>query len=140
MNSRTDDTRTNVFAKLVAALFLVVGIICSAYAAIPLHIDVSSGAADACFPKGFYRVDANGKEWPVTIEYTDRPKHGTATTKVSSAIVSVRGQVKTVRLTQVIYQSKAGYGGYDSFTFRRVTADPTDTNSGKEYTVAVTVR
>jgi hypothetical protein len=40
---------------------------------------------------------------------------------------------------KVFYQSKAGFSGQDFFTYRRVTADPTDPNSGKEFTVAVTV-
>jgi hypothetical protein len=52
----------------------------------------------------------------------------------------VNGQVKNVHAVRVFYKSKPGFVGQDSFTYRRITADPTDTDSGKEYTVAVTVR
>jgi hypothetical protein len=140
MNSRIVDMPTNVFAKLAVALLATAGILCSAYAAQQISIIASSGQEASCSHQGYYRVDANGKEWPVTIQYTAQPKNGTATTKVSSGIVPVNGQVRTVRLVQVVYKSRAGFSGYDNFTYRRITADPTDPNSGKEYTVAVTVR
>jgi hypothetical protein len=139
MNSRIVDTPTNVFAKLAAALIVTVGILCSAYAAQQISISASSGQEASCGHQ-FYRIDANGKEWPVTIQFTAQPKNGTASTKVSSASIPVKGQVRTVRMVQVVYKSKAGFSGYDSFTYRRITADPTDPNNGKEFTVAVTVR
>lgn len=140
MNVGFDKSPIKIFATLAAAGILTLTILSSAYAAIQLRLSASSGQEQACAREGYYRVDANGKEWPVTIQYTTPPKNGTATTRVSSGIVSVHGQVKTVRLARVIYQSRAGFSGYDSFTYRRVTADPTDPDNGKEYAVAVTVR
>ena len=138
MNSQAHDTRTNLFAKLASALFLAISIICSAYAAEQISVTAHSGETLPCH--SYYRVDANGKEWPVTIHFTARPKNGTASTQSSSRPVSVNGQVKNVHAVRVFYKSKPGFVGQDSFTYRRITADPTDTDSGKEYTVAVTVR
>ena len=138
MNSRNDGTRFNVFAKLAAALLLVAGIFCSAYAAEQISVTARSGEELPCH--SYYRVDAKGKEWPVTIQFTARPKNGTAATQSFSRPVSVNGQVKNVRAVKVFYKSRAGFTGQDSFTYRRVTADPTDPDNGKEYAVAVTVR
>jgi hypothetical protein len=140
MNIAFDKSPVRMLATPAAVAFFSLTILCSAYAAIQLRMIATSGKEEACGRQGYYRVDANGKEWPVTIQYTMQPKNGTATTRVGSGIVSVHGQVKTVRLARVIYQSRAGFSGYDSFTYRRVTADPTDPDNGKEYTVAVTVR
>ena len=138
MNSRNGGTRFNVFAKLAAALLLVAGIFCSAYAAEQISVTARSGEELPCH--SYYRVDAKGKEWPVTIQFTARPKNGTAATQSFSRPVSVNGQVKNVRAVKVFYKSRAGFTGQDSFTYRRVTADPTDPDNGKEYAVAVTVR
>ena len=138
MNSRNNGTRFNVFAKLAAALLLVAGIFCSAYAAEQISVTARSGEELPCH--SYYRVDAKGKEWPVTIQFTARPKNGTAATQSFSRPVSVNGQVKNVRAVKVFYKSRAGFTGQDSFTYRRVTADPTDPDNGKEYAVAVTVR
>ena len=141
MNSLIDGTRFNVFAKLAAALFLVAGIFCSAYAAEQISATARSGEAGLmCHHCSQWRVDANGKVWPVTLQYITRPKNGTVTTQVGSGSRSVNGQVKEVRLTQTIYRSRKGFVGEDTFTYRRITADPTDPFNGKEYTVAVTVR
>jgi hypothetical protein len=127
-----------VAAKFAAAFLMIAGIFCCAYAAEQISVTARSGESLPCH--SYYRVDANGKEWPVTIQFIARPKNGTASTQSFSMPVSVNGQSKTVRAVKVFYQSKAGFIGQDSFTYRRVTADPTDPNNGKEFTVAVTVR
>ncbi|XUJ36565.1 hypothetical protein ACQ5SK_18210 [Bradyrhizobium japonicum] len=101
----------------------------------------SGEAKEICKCGGHWRVDASGKVWPVSIEVVSPPKSGAVTTRVSTGQRKLRnGEAKTVRLTSVVYQSKKGYVGEDSFTYRRVTADPTDPDNGKVYTVAVTVR
>ena len=138
MNSRIDETPTNIFARLAVTLFLVVGFFCSAYAAEQISVTARSGEQLPCH--SYYRVDAKGKEWPVTIQFTARPKNGTAATQSFSRPVSVNGQVKNVRAVKVFYKSKPGFIGQDSFTYRRTTADSTDPDNGKEFTVAVTVR
>ena len=142
MKARLADTPTNIFAKLAIALIFVVTVLCSTYAVAELvSYTVKSGERRECHAGGHWRVDANGKEWPVTIEYITRPKNGTATTQVGSGSRPLRnGQMRTVRLARVIYQSRKGFVGEDSFTYRRTTADPTDSMNGREYTVAVTVR
>lgn len=130
-----------MFARFASAIALVGAVACSAYAAEQISITMVSGSAATCNSNSYYyRIDANGKEWPVTIQFTARPKSGTATTQSFSIPVSVKGQSKTVRAVKVFYQSRKGFVGQDSFTYRRITADPTDPESGKEFMVAVTVR
>jgi hypothetical protein len=133
-----DQTPAHIVAKLAAAFIPLIGILCSAYAAEQISVTARSGEQLPCHT--YYRVDANGKEWPVTIQFTARPKNGTATTQSFSRPVSVNGQLKNVRAVKVFYTSKPGFLGQDSFTYRRVTSDPTDPDNGKEFTVAVTVR
>jgi len=141
MNGRFDETRRGMFARFAGALVFTVGIRFSAFAAPLVSYTAKSGVPTECHAGGYWRVDANGKVWPVTIQFMARPKNGTATAQVTTGQRPLRnGEVKTVRLTQVIYQSRKGFVGEDSFTYRRITADPTDPNNGKEYTVAVTVR
>ena len=131
---------TPLLAKVIAALVLFFGILCSAHASMSLVVK-SGEAKEICNCGGHWRVDNNGKVWPVSIQVVSPPKNGTVTTRASSGQRKLRnGEAKTVRLTSVVYQSRKGYVGEDSFTYRRVTADPTDPDNGKEYTVAVTVR
>jgi hypothetical protein len=138
MNTRIVETRRGFLAKLASGLVFAVATPRSAYATEQISVTAHSGEVLPCH--FYYRVDANGKEWPVTIQFTSRPKNGTATTQTFSRPVSVHGQTKTVHAVKVFYQSKSGFVGQDSFTYRRTTADPTDPDSGKEYMVAVTVR
>ena len=137
MNSWILVSPINVFTKLAVALVVLVGVLCGAYA--QELFSARSGIQHAGH-FDYYRVDAKGKEWPVTIQFTAKPKNGTVTTLAFTRPASVNGEVKTVRAVKVLYQSKQGFFGEDNFTFRRITADPTDPDSGKEYTVAVTVR
>jgi hypothetical protein len=77
----------------------------------------------------------------VTIQYTARPANGSVHTQVTVQPKMLRnGTSKTVHVAQVVYQSKKGFVGQDSFTYRRVSGDPTDPDNNKEYTIAVTVR
>ena len=138
MNCRTKAVSMVGLAKFAVAFIFLAGILCTAYAAEQISVTARSGESLPCHT--YYRVDANGKEWPVTIQFTARPKNGTATTQSFSFPISVKGQSKTVRAVKVFYQSRKGFMGQDSFTYRRITADPTDPESGKEFTVAVTVR
>lgn len=134
---------TTFSMKVIAALVLFFGILCAAHAGGGnTSLVVKSGEAkEICKCGGHWRVDASGKVWPVSIEVVSPPKNGAVTTRTSSGQRKLRnGEAKTVRLTSVVYQSKKGYVGEDSFTYRRVTADPTDPDNGKVYTVAVTVR
>ena len=140
MSIRIVDTRRCFFARLGAGLVFAVATLRSACAE-QISYTVKSGVASECHAGGHWRVDANGKEWPVAIQYLERPKNGTVTTRVTTGVRPLRdGQQKTVHLAQVIYQSRKGFVGEDSFTYRRTTADPTDPRNGHEYTVAVTVR
>jgi hypothetical protein len=138
MNTRIEFAPMTAFAKLAVSIIFIAGMFFSAHAAEQISVTAQSGQQLPCHT--YYRVDANGKEWPVTIQFTTRPKNGTATTQSFSMPVSVNGQAKAVRAVKVFYQSKSGFIGQDSFTYRRVTGDPTDPNNGKEFTVAVTVR
>lgn len=89
----------------------------------------------------YWRVDNQGKEWPISIQYTSKPANGTVRTVTKTAQRTLRnGKPVNVRVTEMVYTSKKGYVGEDSFSYRRVSGDPTDTNSGKEYTIAVTVK
>ena len=129
--------------KITAGLVLFFGILCGAHAGGGnTSLVVKSGEAkEICKCGGHWRVDSSGKVWPVSIEVVTPPKSGAVTTRASTGQRKLRsGEAKTVRLTSVVYQSKKGYVGEDSFTYRRVTADPTDPDNGKVYTVAVTVR
>lgn len=138
MTRRTVGLPTALFLKIATALVLVVVVLGSAYAA---QIIAKSGQPIEVCGGGHWRVDANGKEWPVTIQIVARPRNGTAKPQVASGTRVLRnGQIRTVRLARVVYQSRKGFVGEDSFTYRRITADPTDTMSGREYTIAVTVR
>jgi len=138
MIDRISDMRTSALGRLGAVLLFAIGLICSAYAAEQISVTARSGEELPCHV--YYRVDANGKEWPVTIRFTSRPQNGTVTTRAVARPVAVNGQTKSVHAVRVVYKSKSGFIGQDSFTYRRVTSDPTDPDNGKEYTVAVTVR
>lgn len=141
MNFRRHFGSMSLLARFTTAAAFMVAILCGAHAAEHIAATVGSGGnLSACHDQFYYRVDAKGKEWPVTIQFTARPKNGAATTRSFSIPVSVNGQSKTVRAVKVYYQSRKGFIGQDSFTYRRITADPTDSDSGKEFTVAVTVR
>jgi hypothetical protein len=138
MTGRFLGVPTTLFAKIAIAFALIVAVLGSAYAAM---IVAKSGQPIEVCGGGHWRVDANGKEWPVTIQIVTRPRNGTATPQVASGSRVLRnGQTRTVRLARVVYQSRKGFVGEDSFTYRRITADPTDTQNGREYAVAVTVR
>ena len=138
MTVRISHMRRSALGRLGAALLLAVGLVGIACAAEQIVVTARSGEELPCHV--YYRVDANGKEWPVTIRFTTRPTNGTATTRAVARPVSINGQTKSVRAVRVVYRSKSGFIGQDSFTYRRVTADPTDPDNGKEYAVAVTVR
>ena len=111
-----------------------------------------SGAASACESMTFEngrascrqlhsRVDAQGREWPVRIQITRPPAHGTVTTQPALEHVTLRsGERRTVHATQVVFRPKKGYLGEDTFTYVRITDDPTDRNNGKSFTIAVTMR
>jgi hypothetical protein len=138
MSNRIEFAPMNIFAKIAVAFVSFMAVLCCAYAAEQISVTARSGEQLPCHT--YYRVDAKGKEWPVTIQFTARPKNGSVTTQSFARPVSVNGEAKTVRAVRVFYTSKKGYVGQDSFTYRRITADPTDPESGKEFTVAVTVR
>jgi len=134
---------TALLTKAMVGLVLFFGILFAAHAGSGYtSLVVTSGEAkEICKCGGHWRVDASGKVWPVSIEVVSPPKNGAVTSRVSTGQRKLRnGEAKTVRLTSVVYQSKKGYVGEDSFTYRRVTADPTDPDNGRVYTVAVTVR
>ena len=134
------NTRRDFLATLAGGVVFTVATQRSAYAVQVSYTAKSGVPTGVCHDGGHWQVDRNGKEWPVTIQYLARPKNGTATTRVSTGVRSVYGVSRPVHLTQVIYQSRKGFVGEDSFTYRRITADPTDRLSGTEYAVAVTVR
>jgi len=99
-----------------------------------------SGVATPC-GCNYWRVDMQGKEWPISIQYTSKPAHGTVRTVTTVEPRTLRnGKSMNVHVTEMVYQSKKGFVGEDSFTYHRITGDPNDPNNGKEYTIAVTVR
>ena len=122
MSSRIDDTPRNVVARLAVALFFALGILCSAYAAEQISLTAKSGEPKGCYHVcDHWRVDANGKEWPVKIQYTAQPANGTVRTQVRVEPKTLRnGEVRNVRLAHAVYQSRKGFIGQDSFTYRRI--------------------
>jgi hypothetical protein len=74
MHSQSGDTRRGLFVKMTGGLVFAVGIRRSANAAQQISIVARSGQEASCSHQGYYRVDANGKEWPVTIQYAESPK------------------------------------------------------------------
>lgn len=104
------------------------------------RMTAQSGVPTSC-GCDYWRVDNQGKEWPISIQYTTKPANGTVRTVTKTAQRTLRnGKPVNVHVTEMIYTSKKGYVGEDSFSYRRITGDPTDANNGKEYTIAVTVR
>jgi hypothetical protein len=90
---------------------------------------------------GHSRFDNEGHSYPVNISVTAPPAHGTVQTRVRTLPRRQRdGSTHMVRETQVIYQSKKGYTGDDTFTYRRVSTDPSDPRNNQELTIQVTVR
>ena len=81
-----------------------------------------------------------GREWPVRIQVTQPPAHGTVSSRIGNEQVTFRGARRMVRATQVLYRSKKGYIGDDTFTYLRLTDDPTDRLNNESITIAVTVR
>jgi hypothetical protein len=139
MTNRIVVVPTTMLAKLAAVFMLVVAVPCVAHAA--WAVTAKSGQPIEVMGGGHFRVDANGKEWPVSAEILTPPKNGHVTTQISSGQRTLKnGQVRTVRLARVVYQSNKGFVGEDSFTYRYISADPTDPYNSKEITVAVTVR
>jgi hypothetical protein len=129
----------SLLTRLSLACLALIAALCSAGAAIPHSMTVESGVPHSCPP--MWRVDMQGKEWPVTVQYTSKPANGTVRTQVTLQPKALKDStIKTVHIAQVIYQSRKGFVGQDSFSFRRVTGDPTDPNNNQEYTIAVTVR
>ncbi|MBZ0148888.1 MAG: hypothetical protein K8F62_15295 [Pseudorhodoplanes sp.] len=107
-------------------------------AAVTLNVSARSGEILKCHY--YWRVDSQGREWPVSLKITSPAAHGRVTIKKEARVVRLRsGQQKTVQVTQVYYQSKAGFVGQDSFTYLRVSEDPTDTKN-ETITIAVTVK
>jgi hypothetical protein len=86
-----------------------------------------------------WQVDMQGREWPVTVQVTQPPAHGTISTTVVPRVVTVHGGQRTVHATVVTYHAKPGYIGEDKFTYVRSTKDPTDSRNGS-IAVVVTMR
>jgi hypothetical protein len=125
--------------RLGLAIVVVLMALGGVWAAMSISVTAQSGVPLPCH--SYWRVDMQGKEWPVTIQYTARPANGSVHTQVTLQPKMLRnGTSKTVHVAQVVYQSKKGFIGQDSFTYRRISGDPTDPDNNKEYTIAVTVR
>jgi hypothetical protein len=122
-------------------LVAATGFACFSFAAVAVTHSVTARSGESLRCHHYWRVDAQGKEWPVSLKITSRPSNGQVTVKNESRVVTLRnGQQKTVRVAQVYYQSKKGYVGPDSFTYVRSTADPTDQDNNSAITISVTVK
>jgi hypothetical protein len=129
----------NLLVKFAAAVAIAATILGTAWAAMTFSVTAQSGVPLHCHT--YWRVDAQGREWPVKIVYTSRPTSGIVRTQVTSQPKALRnGTTKTVRVSQVVYQSKKGFVGQDMFAYRTISGDPTDPYNNKEYIIAVTVR
>jgi hypothetical protein len=109
-----------------------------AFAATNYSVIAGPGIELPC--SSYFRVDANGRDWPVTLRVMKHPTAGTVRTRTFSEMRQTSVGQKIVRVTRIYYTARAGYSGSDSFAYRRITADPTDSKSGEEFIVAVTVR
>jgi hypothetical protein len=98
-----------------------------------------SGEAITC-NRPHWRVDAQGREWPVSIKVTAPPLHGHVGSRRVKTVVRVNGKERTVTATEVVYRSQRGFVGIDRFSFVRLTKDPTDPYNDRATTIAVTVR
>jgi hypothetical protein len=139
MSYRSHFGSQNIPAKLAMAVAIATMVLGSAWAAMTASVTAQSGVPLYCH--AYWRVDAQGREWPVSIQFLSRPANGTVRAQVTSEPRALRnGTTKTVRVAHLVYQSRKGFVGQDMFTYRRVSGDPTDPDNNKEYTIAVTVR
>ena len=77
----------------------------------------------------------------MTIKVTTPPQHGHVSTQIINKDVTLRnGQSRRVHATQVVYQSKKGFVGMDSFAYVWLTHDPADKRDRAPITISVTVR
>ena len=102
-----------------------------------VSVTARSGQALPCHV--YWRVDANGRQWRVSLRLVRPPQHGHFSTRTVHKDVFVRGRHLRARAIQVVYKSKKGFVGEDRFTYLRTTKDPTDPHNG-QVTIVVTVR
>jgi hypothetical protein len=128
--------RYTVTRRSVLSMFFL-GLLSSSAKAV--SVTARSGEPHPCL--WHYRVDAQGREWPVSIRVTVPPSNGKVTSRIIPRTVRLQnGHERVVHATQVVYQSKNGFVGQDSFTYLRITKDPTDPDNNRDYTISVTVR
>jgi hypothetical protein len=130
---------TSAATKFAIAVLAVSALICCAWAH-PIKLVTAASGLPTLSNKHF-RVDMQGHEWPVQIEVTKSPEHGTVRTQSVTTPRTLRdGTTKTVHETRVVYQSSKGFTGQDAFAYRRISGDPSDRSNDENITILVTVK
>jgi hypothetical protein len=125
--------------KFAIAVVAISALICCAWAH-PIKLVTAASGVPTLSNKHF-RVDKQGHEWPVEIQVTKSPDHGTVRTQSVSTPRTLRdGTTKTVHETRVVYQSSKGFAGQDAFVYRRISGDPSDRSNNENITILVTVK
>jgi hypothetical protein len=87
------------------------------------------------------RHDGAQGDLPVSITIVSPPAHGTVTTQTATALLRrPGGAARNSVVTQVFYQSRVGYKGRDSFSYRRTSPDPSDPLNANIYTMVLDVQ
>jgi hypothetical protein len=87
------------------------------------------------------RHDGAQGDLPVSITIVSPPAHGIVTTQTATALLRrPDGAARNSVVTQVFYQSRAGYKGRDSFSYRRTSPDPSDPLNANTYTMVLDVQ
>lgn len=110
----------------------------------PAAIPANLPAGTMVIPSGeMMRVNQHnrndqGHDWPISITIVTPPAHGKVTTQEGMALLRLpTGVERNSAVTQVFYQSDAGYTGMDSFTYKRTSADASDPRNANTYTIDV---
>jgi hypothetical protein len=109
---------------------------------------VTSGKPDAVRTHG--RFDGSMKSHPITIDVITPPANGKVTTLVVQQPITrndcASGDAKCASMvgnmiskTHVIYTSRKGFVGSDTFTYTRTSTDTTDRSNGLAVTINVQV-
>jgi hypothetical protein len=131
--------------KIMIGLFALLVTAASAYAQART---VTSGKSDAVRTHG--RFDGNMVSHPITIDVTTPPTNGKVTTRIVQQPITsnecAAGDAKCaakvgnmISKTQVIYTSRKGFVGSDTFTYTRTSTDASDRSNGLAVTINVQV-
>jgi len=123
-------------ARYLAAVAAFIVVLCLSFGAAYAHKHVFARSGEPTVVKS---AKQRGDK-PVTFRVVSPPQHGTVRTQYQVRAVGRASQGASARVTEVVYQSKKGFVGEDSFKLLRVSGDPSDPYKNEEVTIAVTVQ